>query len=94
MKHNKIYTAIGLLLLAAALFLTGYNLGSDAQADRSANAVLEQLTQASSVEMPDLPTLPDGESLEETYIPDYVLNPEEDMPSEEIDGNLYICVSV
>ena len=92
MKHNNAYTAIGLLLLAAALFLTGYNLGSDAQADRSANAVLEQLTQASSVEMPDLPTLPDGESLEETYIPDYVLNPEEDMPSEEIDGNLYIGI--
>ena len=92
MKHNKIYTAIGLLLLAAALFLTGYNLGSDAQADRSANAVLEQLAQASSVETPDLPTLPDGESLEETYIPDYILNPEEDMPSEEIDGNSYIGI--
>ena len=92
MKHNKIYTAIGLLLLAAALFLTGYNLWSDAQADKSANAVLEQLTQASSAEMPDLPTLPDGESLEEAYIPDYVLNPEEDMPSEEIDGNLYIGI--
>lgn len=92
MKHNKIYTAIGLLLLAAALFLTGYNLWSDAQADKSANAVLEQLTQASSAEMPDLPTLPDGESLEEAYIPDYVLNPEEDMPSEEIDGNLYVGI--
>ena len=92
MKHNNAYTAIGLLLLAAALFLTGYNLGSDAQADRSANAVLEQLAQASSVETPDLPTLPDGESLEETYIPDYILNPEEDMPSEEIDGNSYIGI--
>ena len=92
MKHNKIYTAIGLLLLAAALFLTGYNLWSDAQADKSANAVLEQLVQASSVETPHLPTLPDGESLEETYIPDYILNPEEEMPSEEIDGNLYIGI--
>ena len=92
-KQGKIYTGIGLLLLAAALFLTGYNLWSDARANVSANMVLEQLN-------PDiqentgmsLPTLPSGESLEEAYIPDYILNPEMDMPEEEVDGQEYIGV--
>ena len=81
------------MLLAAALFLTSYNLWSDARASVSANMVLEQLN-------PDiqentgmsLPTLPSGESLEEAYIPDYILNPEMDMPEEEVDGQKYIGV--
>lgn len=62
-------------------------------ANVSANMVLEQLN-------PDiqentgmsLPTLPSGESLEEAYIPDYILNPEMDMPEEEVDGQEYIGV--
>lgn len=92
-KQGKIYTGIGLLLLAAALFLTGYNLWSDARASISANMVLEQLN-------PDiqknagmsLTALPSGESLEEAYFPDYILNPEMDMPEEEVDGQKYIGV--
>lgn len=92
-KQGKIYTGIGLLLLAAALFLTGYNLWSDARANVSANMVLEQLN-------PDiqenagmsLTALPSGESLEEAYFPDYILNPEMDMPEEEVDGQKYIGV--
>lgn len=92
-KQGKICTGIGLLLLAAALFLTSYNLWSDARASVSANMVLEQLN-------PDiqentgmsLPTLSSGESLEEAYIPDYILNPEMDMPEEEVDGQKYIGV--
>lgn len=84
---------IGLLLLAAALFLTVHNLWSDAKASISANMVLEQLN-------PDiqknagmsLTALPSGESLEEAYFPDYILNPEMDMPEEEVDGQKYIGV--
>ena len=86
-KRGKICTGIGLLLLAAALSLTAYNLWSDAMAGASAKAVLEQLKPA----MPDtqtrsetqehtstsLPALPSGESPEEAHIPDYILNPEE-----------------
>ena len=92
-KRGKICTGIGLLLLAAALFLTGYNLWSDAKAGRTADTVLEQL----EPELEDkkdisLPALPSGESLEEVYIPDYILNPEMEMPVEEIDGQKYIGV--
>lgn len=39
-KTGKILTAIGLLLLAAALCLTVYNLRSDTAARRSADTVL------------------------------------------------------
>ena len=94
-KRGKICTGIGLLLLAAALFLTMYNLWSDAKARVSANTVLEQLTpELEDAEEGDvsLPAIPSGDSLEEANIPDYILNPEMDMPGEKIDGQQYIGV--
>ena len=95
-KRGKICTGIGLLLLAAALFLTAYNLWSDAKAGKAADTVLEQLTPELEIAEEkaeiSLPTLPSGESLEEVYIPDYILNPEMEMPVEEIDGQQYIGV--
>ena len=96
-KTGKILTAIGLLLLAAALCLTVYNLRSDTAARQTADAVLAQL----------LPELEEREAAaeadasapeeapaaaEETFLPDYLLNPEMEMPSEEIDGRSYIGV--
>ena len=90
-KSGKICTGIGLLLLAAALFLTAYNLWGDARAGKTADTVLEQLMpEIEERENNSLPELPSGESLEESYIPDYVLNSEMDMPEEEIDGHEYI----
>ena len=95
-KRGKICTGIGLLLLAAALFLTAYNLWSDAMAAVSIDIVLEQLTPeletAEEKAEISLPALPSGESLEEAYIPDYILNPEMEMPVEEVDGQKYIGV--
>ena len=95
-KRGKICTGIGLLLLAAALFLTAYNLWSDAMAAVSIDIVLEQLTPeletAEEKAEISLPALPSGESLEEVYIPDYILNPEMEMPVEEVDGQQYIGV--
>ena len=40
----------------------------------------------------NLPVLPSGETLEEAYFPDYILNPEMDMPEKEVDGQKYIGV--
>ncbi len=92
-KRGKICTGIGLLLLAAALFLTAYNFWSDAKAGRTADTVLEQLAPELEEEKDiSLPSLPSGESLEEVYIPDYILNPEMEMPEEGIDGQQYIGV--
>ena len=92
-KRGKICTGIGLLLLVAALFLTGYNLWSDAKAGKTADTVLKQLTPVLDEKKSiNLSVLPSGESPEETYIPDYILNPEMEMPAEEIDGRQYIGV--
>ncbi len=80
-------------ILAAALFLTAYNLRSDAAAGDAAGAAFERLNaDISENARLDLPPLPSGESLEEAYIPDYLLNPGRAMPSEEIDGQSYISV--
>ena len=54
---------IGLLLLAAALLLTGYNLWDE---------------------------IPAQSNIDEPVIPDYILNPDMEMPTVEIEGNNYI----
>ena len=91
-KRGKLCTALGLLLLLAALLLTAYNLWRDAMASISVDFVLEHLTPALSSRQAALPALPSGEDLEEAFIPDYVLNPEMAMPEENIDGRSYIGV--
>ena len=91
-KRGKLCTALGLLLLLAALLLTAYNLWRDAMASTSVDFILEHLTPALSSRQAALPALPSGEDLEEAFIPDYVLNPEMAMPEETIDGRNYIGV--
>ena len=89
-KQGKMCVGIGLLLLAAALFLTVYNFWSDAMASVSSNTALEYLKPDNKEHTGvSLPVLPSGETLEEAYLPDYVLNPEMDMPQEEVDGQEY-----
>lgn len=89
-KQSKICMGMGLLLLTAALLLAAYNLWCDKAAGDSSERALEQLNSdiQENINM-SLPDLPSGESLEEAYIPDYVLNPEMDMPQEEVDGQEY-----
>lgn len=84
-KQGRIYTGIGLLLLAAALVLCVYNLWSDISARKAADAVLEKLNS-------DIPTRSADGFSQESYISDYILNPNMDMPEDEIDGRKYIGV--
>lgn len=97
MGWSKVCTAFGLLLLAAALSLTAYNLWSDAEAGKTADAVVGQLAaqveeegDAAGVGVPT--ERPSAAQAEETSIPDYILNPEMAMPEVEIDGLSYIGV--
>ena len=84
-KQGKMCVGIGLLLLAAALFLTVYNFWSDAMASVSSNTALEYLKPDNKEHTGvNLPVLPSGETLEEAYFPDYILNPEMDMPEKEV----------
>lgn len=74
---------IGLLLVAAALFLTIFNLWDSARAEKAAKLAARQLKEASLKE--DLSAKPG-----ELIIPDYMLNPDMDMPAVEVDGYRYI----
>ena len=75
----------GLLLLAAALFLTCYNLWEEHRAEASASAALEQILPELSEDEEPAPPPEDG-------IPDGLLRPEREMPTVEADGQAYIGV--
>lgn len=88
-KRNAALIVGGLLLIAAALSLTIYNLYDEYRAGRSAEKAVVQIEQVRPEESapagsPDLS--------EESVVPDYVLNPDMEMPIQTIDGQDYIGV--
>ena len=92
-KGGKICTAVGVLLLSAALLLTAYNLWSDARANAIAGEVLERLVPDMEENADTSPSAPIyDEGSEDVYIPDYILDPAMAMPEEQIDGQTYIGV--
>lgn len=105
MKNNKGKIAIflGLLLIAAALFLTAYNIYDGFRAGRSADRVIhrleeliptENITEGKEENQKELAGIvDDGYAIpEESELPDYVLNPEMEMPEKEING--ISCIGV
>lgn len=94
--HGRINTgavliAAGLLLICAALGLTGYNYLSDKRAENFSEETVEQLEDiigANADEQPAVPVL-GGTQAE---IPDYVLNPDMDMPEAKLDDSVYIGI--
>ena len=74
---------LGLLLIAAALFLAAYNLWDDRRAGAAASQILEQMPKPAMTKAPSLD--PD-----EQVSPDYQLNPDMEMPKVKIQGNDYI----
>ena len=90
---------IGLLLIAAALSLTAYNIFDNIRAGSEARGVLDKLIP--QMETDPAPaegrmryrTTENGKRFEdEIEYPDYVLNPNMDMPVKTIDGHDYIGV--
>lgn len=85
-KKGTLWMALGLLLLAAALSLTLYNIWDAARADQSAQSVAAELEQA----ITDRVTARQAaEAAGESTVSD-PLDPDREMPTVEIDGNLYI----
>lgn len=89
---------IGLLLIAAALFLVSYNLYDELRAEQSARQAVTQLDAylpaEDALEAPS-DSAGDQEPLvsdERTVIPDYVLSPNMEMPVETINGIDFIGV--
>lgn len=79
------WRAAGLLFLLAALCLTGYNLWDEYRAGGISGEVLERISR----EREEQPEKTVGES---QSIPDYLLNPDMEMPTITVDGKQYIGV--
>lgn len=84
---GRIFMAAGLLCILAAFSLTGYNLWDEYRAGLTSDNVFEQLTHVID-ENPENP----GDTDQEERIPDYILNPNMDMPTILIDGHKYIGI--
>lgn len=78
-KGTNICIRLGVLLLAAAVLLSGYNLIQRSSAAKSSSEIFDRLDKMLS-------------QVSEDELPNYVLDPEMDMPVKEIDGVNYIGV--
>lgn len=95
-KKGNLFTGLGLLLIVASLFLTGYNLWDDYRAGKTSQAIVGEVVQLIPEESME-PEAPDASKAEKTQaaekvIPDYVLDPTMEMPEKEISGQMYIGV--
>lgn len=81
-KVGKICMVLGLLLLIGSFGLTGYNLWDEKRADE----VVLKTVQVLRAETPDLEVVDPQEEL----IPNYILDPDREMPIIQIDGNDYV----
>ncbi len=68
-------------MVAAAVLWTAHNLYEQYNAERLSDEALSKMSF-------DTPLT--SEDVGETVIPDYILNPDMDMPTEDVDGTLYI----
>lgn len=82
-KPGTVFMAGGLLLLAAALLLTCFNLWEERRAEASSAAALAKL-------LPEMPAAVELPAQPEQALPDYLLDPEMEMPTLEVDGQLYV----
>ena len=103
MKKGNVFIISGLLLIAAALFLTGYNFWDNYRAGKAASAALEQLVPMIeddpvpiqgriTIEIPESDGSFEEVPTDEIEYQDYILNPNMDMPVKNIDGADYIGV--
>lgn len=84
MKRGAFWIHLGLLLIAAALFLSAYNEMESHEARNSAQQVIAQMCQT-------LPTETVAET-EAPAVPEYLLDAEREMPVQTINGRDYIGV--
>ena len=81
-KAGTVCMALGLLLLLGSIGLTGYNMWDEERAD----TVVLETVEILRTETPKLEVLdPEGE-----LIPNYILDPDREMPIIEIDGHEYV----
>lgn len=86
----------GLLLIAAALLLTVYNIWDDYRTGVATDEVLVELRAevcADPAPADGRPIYVDEDDIpDEVEYPDYILNPDREMPEKEIDGKKYVGI--
>lgn len=87
-RGGTLLIVLGLLLVASALALTVHNLYQDYSAGSAAKGIVRRLQAQISDGNQDTFSA-DGPSAE---LPDYVVNPDMEMPALELDGNEYIGI--
>lgn len=97
-SHRKlmVFRPIGLLLLAAALLLTAYNIWDDSRAAVSSQHVLSELNNVTPVQ--PIPKIfesdgageTEGTDIQETADVSETPDPNQEMPNVSIEGNAYI----
>ena len=88
-RRGTLLIAAGLVLVAAAGILAVWNVYDQQLAEKKAAAaaqMLEELQAEEQSQLEELMNLPE----DETVYPDYVLNPDMDMPVKQVDGREYI----
>lgn len=88
-KRGTAWINLGLLLLAAALFLAAYNRNESYQAQRQSDVVLEEMSQALEQMVP-AQTVP--RQTEPPELPEAMEEPQREMPVRTIHGRDYIGV--
>ena len=89
-KKGIIWIGTGLLLIAAAFLLTGYNRYEEYRASETVNHTLQQLEAVCTKETEYSDD--EGTLVEAERIPDYLLNPDMQMPAQKIAGQDYIGI--
>lgn len=89
-KKGIIWIGTGLLLIAAAFLLTGYNRYEEYKASETVNHTLQQLEAVCTKETEYSDD--EGTLVEAERIPDYILNPDMQMPAQKIAGQDYIGI--
>ena len=84
MKRGAFWIHLGLLLIAAALFLSAYNTMDSRKDGETSRQVIAQMCEA-------LPTQTTAET-EAPVIPEYLLDADREMPVQTVDGRDYIGV--
>ena len=78
-RLGRFFTGAGLILVAAAVLLLMYNLWDSRRAEESQEEILTEYL-SENKKASELPSDPDGEAADSQDIPDYLLNPDMEMP--------------
>ena len=87
-SKGKVLISIGLLLIAAALILTFYNLWDANRAAKESQKVRQQI----GISVEDVESAEQQDVSNQMELPDYLRFPDMEMPVENIDGYYYVGI--